>query len=57
MPNTITLTDPITLQQWIVDQSHEELTPPDEMDAEDTSEEATQAVEAVEAVEAGAGND
>jgi|TARA_B110000908_G_C9900948_1_gene291026 hypothetical protein len=44
MPNTITLTDPITLQQYIVDESYEELTPPDEMDAEDTSEEATQAL-------------
>tara|TARA_B110000305_G_C19261864_1_gene549951 strand:+ start:166 stop:336 length:171 start_codon:yes stop_codon:yes gene_type:complete len=56
MPNTITLTDPITLQQWIVDQSHEELTPPDEMDAEDTSEEATLALQALANV-AGASND
>ena len=44
MPNTITLTDPITLQQWLIEQSYEELTPPDEMDAEDTSEETTQAL-------------
>ena len=44
MPNTITLTDPITLQQYIVDESYEELTAPDEFDVEDTSEEATLAI-------------
>ena len=44
MPNTITLTDPITGHQYIVDESYEELTAPLEMDAEDTSEEATQAL-------------
>lgn len=46
MPNTITLTDPITLQQYIVDESYEELTAPLEMDAEDTSEEVAQAIAA-----------
>jgi len=44
MPNTITLTDPITLQQWLLEQSYEKLTPPDEMDAEDVSEEAALAL-------------
>ena len=46
MPNTITLTDPITLQQYIVDESYEELTAPLEMDAEDTGEEVAQAIAA-----------
>tara|TARA_B110000259_G_scaffold75929_1_gene89143 strand:+ start:312 stop:464 length:153 start_codon:yes stop_codon:yes gene_type:complete len=45
MPNTITLTDPITGHQYIVDENYEELTAPLEMDAEDTSsEEAIQAL-------------
>tara|TARA_B100000497_G_C7639706_1_gene384544 strand:+ start:189 stop:347 length:159 start_codon:yes stop_codon:yes gene_type:complete len=44
MPNTITLTDPITLQQYIVDESYTEITPPEEMDLEDTSDEAAQAL-------------
>ena len=44
MPNTITLTDPNTLQQYIVEENYEKLTAPDEMDAEDTSEEATLAI-------------
>ena len=51
MPNTKTLTDPITLQQYIVDENYEELTAPDEFDVEDTSEEAALAIAQVRATE------
>jgi len=44
MTNTITLTDPLTLQQYIVDEGITEITPPEEFAEEDTSSEAAEAL-------------
>ena len=44
MTNTITLTDPLTLQQYIVDEGATEITPPEEFAEEDTSNEAAEAL-------------
>ena len=44
MTNTITLTDPLTLQQYIVDEGATEITPPEEFAEEDASSEAAEAL-------------